>query len=111
MTVVCYVYVKKPECPARKSGDEWPAGLEARQPPCQNGFFFRRGPVRKHKVLHLRVTLRTFVNQDAQSDGVLSWQRGVCGSVSILRVDFSVNALLVSEISDRLYMWYVLGRM
>jgi hypothetical protein len=21
------IYVKKPECPARKSGDEWPKGL------------------------------------------------------------------------------------
>ena len=40
------VYVKKPECPARKSGDEWPSGLEANgrrwsatQLPSQNGFF------------------------------------------------------------------------
>jgi hypothetical protein len=23
-------YVKKPECPARKSGDEWPRGLQRR---------------------------------------------------------------------------------
>jgi len=33
--------VKKPACPARESGDEW-----------QNGFFFRRSPVREHGVLH-----------------------------------------------------------
>jgi hypothetical protein len=32
-------YVKKPECPALQSGDEWPSGLEAIQPPSQKGFF------------------------------------------------------------------------
>jgi hypothetical protein len=51
-------YVKKPECPARKSGptlkggDKWPSGIEAAEPPSQNGFFFRRSPVRKHGILH-----------------------------------------------------------
>jgi len=52
-------YVKKPECPARKSEDERPSGFEAVQRPSQNGFFFGRSPVRtndvrwrKHGVLH-----------------------------------------------------------
>jgi hypothetical protein len=66
--------------PTLKGGDEWPSGLEANgrrwsangrrwsangrrwsangrrwsatQPPSQDGFFFRRTPVRKHGVLH-----------------------------------------------------------
>jgi hypothetical protein len=45
-------YVKKPECPALQSGDEWPSGLEPTQPPGQDGFFFRRSPVLQHGVLH-----------------------------------------------------------
>ena len=35
--------MKKPDCPARKSGDEWPSALEATQPPSQNGFFTETG--------------------------------------------------------------------
>jgi hypothetical protein len=30
------------------------AGVEAKQPPSENGFFYRRSPVRKHGVLYIR---------------------------------------------------------
>jgi HAD superfamily hydrolase (TIGR01662 family) len=55
-------YVKKPECPDRKSGDEWPSEPERRQHPGKEGFFFGRSPVRKHGVLHF--------NGKAESAGV-----------------------------------------
>jgi acetate kinase len=37
--------VKKPECPALRSGDDRPQGLEPPSTPNQNGFFHRRSPV------------------------------------------------------------------
>jgi hypothetical protein len=46
-------YVKKPECSAFPSGDEWPCGVGGDQPPNTNGFFHRRSPVLPHGVLHL----------------------------------------------------------
>jgi hypothetical protein len=47
-------YVKKPECSARKIRDERPSRPETTQPPGQHGFFLRRSPVQKHRVLHIR---------------------------------------------------------
>jgi hypothetical protein len=46
------IYVKKPECPARKSGDEWPRVFKEYMALKLNGFFFGRSPEREHGVLH-----------------------------------------------------------
>ena len=40
-------HVKKPDCPSRKSRDEWPSGLENPVPRVKWAFSLRRSPVRK----------------------------------------------------------------